>query len=448
MRFFKNRSSGAMFLIMEGIVFTMIVNLYNPFIQMFAKRMGAGNIHIALLNAMPQLVAVFVLIPFGILIERANRKKRTVLILLLINSLFYAAIAFVPAIPHQGKVMAYVILIGLMNWPGALYLATWQSYFADNFKGSYANRIYSLRSKYGTFFGLVTVLVTGLLLTEIPGSDAERLFLYQIFYGVCFAMTLLQLFLFSRVGGQQERNGQEQPVQIDSAHQSDLAGGDLQQTPAARQTRIFGREDFAGMFANKPFLVFCLCGFVFHLFWQMGWPLYFIYNANYAYLNEFQLSLISIAAGLTQFLSYSSWNRLIERKGTKLAIVIGTVGLAVNPFFFTTLLSFPVILLINVFVGVSIAGFTLTLFLSLLETLPAGNKTVYISVFNTLTSITGFVAPLIGVWIYNHTNIYTAIGIIGIFRTLASLLYVVRWWKGRSSGAGGYAAHTADSAEG
>lgn len=35
MRFLKNRNSGAMFLILEGIVFTMIINIYNPFIQMF-----------------------------------------------------------------------------------------------------------------------------------------------------------------------------------------------------------------------------------------------------------------------------------------------------------------------------------------------------------------------------------------------------------------------------
>jgi hypothetical protein len=63
MRLFKNRNSRAMFLILEGIVYTMVLNLYNPFIQMFAKRMGAQNIHIALLNAIPPLVAVFILIP-------------------------------------------------------------------------------------------------------------------------------------------------------------------------------------------------------------------------------------------------------------------------------------------------------------------------------------------------------------------------------------------------
>ena len=74
MRFFRIRGSGNV-LIMEGIVYTTVFYLYNPFIQMFI-RMGGGNIHTALLNALPPLAALY---PdtVGILIERINRKKQT-----------------------------------------------------------------------------------------------------------------------------------------------------------------------------------------------------------------------------------------------------------------------------------------------------------------------------------------------------------------------------------
>lgn len=453
MRFFKNRDKGAMFLILEGIAFTMVVNLYNPFIQMFAKRMGAGNFYIALLSAAPPLVAIFVLIPFGILIERINRKKRTVLVLLFINSLFYAAITFVPVIPHQAKVLAYVILIGLMNCPGSLYLTTWQSYFADNFKGSYANRVYSIRSKYSTFFGLVTVLVTGLLLTTVPKSDGERLFLYQVFYGVCFVLTLVQLFFFSRVNGQQEhpevQPGSDSGSAVSDTVQSqsgelphkaayDKAAAIAELCTPVKPSRVFGKANFAEMLSNKPFLIFCLCGFVFHLSWQMGWPLFFIYNANYAGLNEFQFSLVSLSAGFTQFLSYSMWNKMIDKKGSSLAIVLGAAGLALNPLFFITLQSFTVIVLVNIYSGIVGAGFSLALFCGLLETLPSEKKTVYISVFNTLTNITGFIAPFIGIWIYNQTNIFWAMGLVCLFRLIAVLFYIIRWWSSRRGEIGGH----------
>lgn len=415
MRLFKNRDLAAMFLILEGIVFAMIVNLYNPFIQMFAKRMGGADIHTALLNAAPPLVAIFVLIPCGILIERINRKKQTVILLLGIVSVFYAAIALVPALPHEIKVMAYVVLIGLMNWPGALYITTWQSYFADNFSGSYANRVYSVRSKFSSLFGLVTVLVTGIMLTSIPKSDEERLLLYQIFYGVCFALTLLQILLFSRVRGKRTRNNENT----------------AKNTVAVKQPGIFSRENFSGMLKNRPFIIFCLCGFAFHFAWQMAWPIFFIYNTDYAHLNEFQLSMANVASGLTQFLSFSLWNRLIDKKGSDLIVIIGALGIAISPLMHVTLVSYTVIVIANLVTGVFLAGFNLALFLSLLGTLPKNKKTVYISVFNTIVSITGFISPLVGIFIYNRSSIFFTMGLAGVLRLTGAMLYFLRWRRGK-----------------
>jgi len=45
-----------------------------------------------------------------------------------------------------------------------------------------------------------------------------------------------------------------------------------------------------------------------------------------------------------------------------------------------------------------------------------------------LTSITGFIAPIVGVKIYNLTDIYTSMLIVALLRFFATLLYVVRWW--------------------
>ncbi|HEX2946705.1 MAG TPA: MFS transporter [Clostridia bacterium] len=410
MKLFRNRDT-AMFLILEGIVYTMVINLYNPFIQMFEKRMGGNDFHTALLNAIPPLVAIFVLIPFGIIIEKINRKKQTIIILLAVLSIFYAAIAFVPFIPHQVKVLVYVALIGLLNFPGSLYLTTWQSYFADNFKGSYASRIYTQRSKYSSLFGLFTVLLTGLLLTVIPKSDEERLMLYQLFYGLCFVLTLLQLFFFSKVDGR--------PEPVDGL-------------PSDIPSQKITREDLKGIFRNRKFLIFGLCGFVFHLSWQMAWPLFFIYNTDYARLNEFQLGLISVAAGLTMFLSYSFWNKWMEKKGSSFILIFGTLGLSLNPLAYATMLNFSGIIILNLCSGFAMAGFNLSIFCNLLECLPEEKKTVYISVFNTITNITGFIAPFIGIWLYNRTNIFIAMALTGGFRLFATGLYFIKWRRERA----------------
>lgn len=393
---------------MEGIAYTVVLNLYNPFIQMFAKRMGAQNIHIALLNSMPPLMAVFVLIPFGILIEKINRKKKTTIFMIALVSLFYLAIAFVPLLPDRMKVITYVALIGLMNWPGSLYLATWQSFFADIFSGSETNRVYSLRSKYGGLFGLLTVLATGIALTEIPKTDGQRLMIYQLFYFICFLISLLQIYYLSRI--------RELPESLSTG-----------KVPS--QMASFGKDDVKEMFMNKGFMIYCACVFVFHITWQMGWPLFFIYNVDYAKLNEFQLGIINVASGLTQSLTFPLWNRLIEKKGSRAIIIFGTLGLAMNPLFYFRLFGFYYIIMVNVFSGIAGACFTLSLFSGLIEMLPPAKKTVYTSVFNTFINISGFISPLIGVWIYNFMSIYHTMVLIGVLRLSASGLFAFRWWS-------------------
>ncbi len=411
MKRLRNRDLAAMFIILEGIVYTTVFNLYNPFIQMFAKRMGGNDLHTALLNAAPPLVAIFILIPFGMLIERINKKKRTILVLLSIVSVFYVAISLVPQIPHESKVFVYVILIGFMNAPGSLYLTTWQSYFADNFKGTYASRVYTVRSKYSSLFGLLTVLGTGLMLTYIPESDGERLVLYQIFYGLCFALTLVQIFFFSRVRGRTDRH----PT---------IKG---KEPAAAKPSRVLSMDTFATMIRNKPFVILCICGFVFHFTWQMTWPMFFIYNTDYVHLNELQLAILSFASGIAQFLSFSLWNKFLDKRGNGLGIFVSAVGIALSPLPYVTLMSFPVLVMANIFTGVALAGLNLTLFLNLLDTLPKDNKTIHISLFNTLTNITGFVAPMVGLWIYRQTNIFLAMGISTTARLIASMGYFLRW---------------------
>lgn len=409
MRFFDRYDKNALFIIFEGIAFTAVLNLYNPFVQMFAKRMGANDLHIALINSLPPLVAIFVLIPCGFLIERINRKKQTTMLLIFLNSLFYAGIAFVPFIPDRLKVLIYVVLIGLMNMPGSLYQTTWQSFFADTFSGSQANRVYSLRSKYGALIGLLVALVTGWILTNIPKTEGERLVIYQVFYGICFAISLLQLYFLSKVGG-------------DRAPESVGAG---------RQPVSLKLGDFKEVFANKGFMVYCLCGLFFQFTWQMGWPLFFLYNADYAKLNEFQLGLVNVVSGLASFLSFSVWNRLLEKYGSRKMIIFGVLGLALNPLFYTVQMSFFAIMVVNMLAGIGGAGFALVLFCGLLETLPESKKTVYISVFNTMINVSGFISPLIGIWLYGRMGIYSAMFVVGVLRLLALLAYVFRWWWGR-----------------
>jgi predicted MFS family arabinose efflux permease len=117
----------------------------------------------------------------------------------------------------------------------------------------------------------------------------------------------------------------------------------------------------------------------------------------------------------------------MDKKGSSFILILGTLGLSLNSLAYAASLNFTGIILMSLCAGFASAGFNLALFCNLLETLPSEKKTVYISAFNTITNITGFIAPFIGVFIYNRTNIYIAMGMNGVFRLVATGMYFIKW---------------------
>lgn len=406
----SNYEKTALFVILEGIAAAVILNLYNPFTQIFSKRLGATDLHIALINSFPQLVAIIVLIPCSLVIERIRDKKKATCILIIMNSAFYAFIAFVPFLPEGLRLNAYVLLIGLMNWPGSLYTTTWQSFFSYTFSGNEASSIYSLRSKYSAFFGLLAALITGLAISWAPWGGNNKIIVYQFIYAICFGIALLQVLFLSMV-----KDNTSISVNTESSKVS------------------FRLKDFKEILSNRDFTTYSLCSFAFHISWHMGWPLFFIYHVDYVKANEFQLGLISVVAGLASFLSYSLWNSMAEKRGSSLVIVFGALGLAANPFMYILTRNIYWVLAINVVTGLAMAAFNLSLFCNLIELLPENKKTIYISFFNTFIYISGCISPLIGIWIYGHIGIIKTFETVGFLRIIAASLLFIRWVKGRKN---------------
>ncbi len=163
----------------------------------------------------------------------------------------------------------------------------------------------------------------------------------------------------------------------------------------------------------------------------MGWPLFFIYQVDVVGINEAWLSYVNVAVGFAGVLTYSLWGKAIEKKGSRLIIIAGTIGLAVNALTIILVQSRYLLLLQSTITGLTFSAFTLAIFGNLIEVVPQKNKTINIAMYTTLINISQLVSPLIGVWLYKHTSIYIALACVGIFRLTASMLFVIRYFKGR-----------------
>ena len=65
------------YFITNGILFTLVVNLYKPFAQKFLYRLGGSETHVSLYNSLPGLIALFGIIPGVLYMCKAMSKKKT-----------------------------------------------------------------------------------------------------------------------------------------------------------------------------------------------------------------------------------------------------------------------------------------------------------------------------------------------------------------------------------
>ncbi len=399
----NNRNS--LMFIFEGIMIIVIQNIANPFFSMFGKRLGAGDYEIGLLSSLPALIGVLAVIPGALISQKYSNKKKMIIMFILSAGIMYPLAALTPY--TGGKhVYLYILTVSLINLPISIYTILWQSYFSDVIPTDRRNNTYARRSKFSNLFGMTSLTLSGFILAYIPGNNSQRITIYQIFFFTAFILAMLQAWFMSRV---------------------------VYTSPPLPKTRIKPllqlKESIKIIRNNKPFKSFILTAFIFHVTWQMAWPLFFIYQVNFLNANEAWIGYLNVGTGLAGVLTYMIWSRMIEKKGAKFVIIIGAFGLALNPLLLVMSKTLLMALVCSISVGLVFSAFQLALFENLMDTVPQQNKTLNIAIYATFINLSNFISPMIGVWIYKHSSIFFAMTLTCILRLVATFLFYIQYRK-------------------
>ncbi|HEY5583567.1 MAG TPA: MFS transporter [Ruminiclostridium sp.] len=400
-------SKNAMFFTFEGAVGAIILNLANPFFLMFARRMGADDYQIGLITSLPALVGILALIPGSILIDKSENKKKIVSFLILFFGIMYPLAALTPFMGNY-KVSIFITVLALMNWPFSVFNISWQSFFSDVMSSRF-NSAFAKRTRAATIVGTLTSLVAGLLLSYIPKNNSERIMMYQLFFFLSFILAIVQSWLLRRVSAP--------PILKDEKDKT--------------SNLILIKECLNNLVVYKEFRIFVILAFIFHVSWQMGWPLFFIYQVDVVGINEAWLSYVNVAVGFAGIITYPFWGRAIEKKGSRLILIIGAFGLSLNAISIIFVTTKYMLLIQSTLTGLFFSAFILAIFGNLVEVLPQKNKTINIAMYTTLINISQLVSPLVGVWLYKQTSIRFALGFSGVLRFLATMLFVIKYIRSR-----------------
>lgn len=395
-RFTDINSQNMYYYLINGILFTLVVNLYKPFAQKLLYRLGGVETHVSLYNSLPGLIALFGIIPGVLYMCKATSKKKTLSGIFLLSRFFILLYAFVPFLPGHLQPITFVLITALMNFPEAVSATALQSFTADVFGERERARAITSKNKYTTFANLLSLILLSQILNVFGTTNEKAILIYQWFFVIAFIIGLIEIFTFRR----------------------------LKETTQNPQTCIDLRQSLKEVFSNKTYLKFLACSLTFHLGWQMGWPLFGIYQIEYLMADETWITILSVTSSIVMLFSFGYWSRTIEKKGNRYTAAFATLGMAATPVLYVFSHNLIVLTLSGLIMGFFTAGTTTVLLTYLLEVSPEKNRIMYVSVHATLTSVTLFIGPLIGNMVLKSSDIYIALLVTAFMRFIGSLTFM------------------------
>jgi len=382
--------------IMYGLLFDTVNNLWRPFSAVFLQRLGGGELEIALLSSLPGAVGALVLLPGAMLFRRFSDRKRATATFILISRALLLGIALVPMLPPVIRPLLFVILVAIMNCPDALSQTSLQSFLGTVFSGNTRGQAIALRAKFGQAVVPVVTIATGLIITFIPRSDAQRMILYQIFFVMAFLFGLLEVMVFRRFK--------------------------VAQAPPDTAATTSDWALIPVIIKDKKFLAFFIPALIFIFTWQAGWPLVAIHQVMVIQATELWFAIFALASGVAAFASGGMWQRLLRKRGNNSVFVVAAFLLAVNMFFFPITPNVQLMAILSFFTGFSSVGINAAILNGVLEATPDENRMIYLAFYNTATNISLFIAPFFAHTLFAWIGNRNAMFIVGFMRFGATII--------------------------
>ncbi len=397
-----NNNDNMKYYALNGILFTLVSVLSRGYAIKFLDRLGGGDLHYSLYNALPGFIAIFTTIPGILMIQKGRSKKRTLGIFFYLSRALPLLLAAVPFLERQWQPLFFVLIYGFMNFPESISATSLQDYTADVFSHRERADALSVRNQLSQIAQISISILAGIILS-LSSDNQVVIYIYQGFILISFFIGLKEISYMKKL------TTREVPVE------------------KVKKTSPKFKATVKGVFKQKDFSLFLVCSLVFHFGWQMGWPLFNVYQIKYLGANEMWLTVINVISSLFTVVSFTYWKKLIKKYDYKLAVTFAAFGMGLTPILYMLSPNLTIITLMQPMTGFFSAGVTVAILGSLLASTSSEHRTMSVAIHATLTSVTLAVSPLFGTYVQGIFGIDGAMVGSASIRILGSLFFLYRF---------------------
>jgi hypothetical protein len=355
-----------------------------PFLPVFLTRLGATNLQVGLLTAMPGVTGLFL----AIFIGRFLQGQRNIVPWFSASRLLvvscYAATGLAPFLVPEEYLVVTILAIWAMATIPQTALTVCFSVVMNSVAGP-AHR-YDLMSRRWSILGLtnaVTVAIAGQVL-ELFGFPIN----YQVVFLGLSLGGLLSYAYSSRI--KLEENEPPPPL-------------------PGRTLRQRAKEYFRLVSAYPSFIQFSSRRFVYQFGILLATPLFPLYYVRVVEANDAWIGFFNTAQTACLLVGYFMWPRQSRLRGPRFVLLASTLGLAFFPALVAQTTSTGLIAIFAALAGIFQGGLDLVFFDELMKTVPIDYSATFVALAQSLTFLASILAPMVGTWLSDQVGLSTAL---------------------------------------
>ena len=379
-----------------------LISAGSTFLPVFLARLGASNLQVSLLVALPSLTGVLLAIPLGGLIQTRRNIIPWYSRGRLGGQLGYVAIAGASFVLPPHLVVPGVLAI----WAVVTVFSTVTSIsFAVVMDATAGTRgRYELMSRRWSILGLmsgISLEIVGQLLEVGEGQFPRN-------YQLVFAALGLLGFVAFRYGS--AIRVPDHPVASE----------------AAGRRPMFRLNEMVARVRSQPaFLRFTLRRFIYQTGASLAVPLVPLFYVRVLGAPDAWIGLVGTAQAFMLLIGYAVWRRASRRRGSRWVLVWATFGSAVVPAVLAVTPSIEFAAVIMGLGAVASAGTSLAMFDQMMATVPKGYGVTFTSFDTTLVYLAGAFSPLLAAFLADRIGIAMALVVASGVSLLGAVLFAL-----------------------
>ncbi len=350
-----------------------------PYLPVFLTRLGASNLAIGLLAALPAMSGLLFGLPVGRFLQSRRQVVPSFAVsrLLLLSS--YALIGLIPVFFTNYRVEIIIALWALATIP-QVFVNICFTLVMGGVAGPEGR--YYLMSRRWSILGLTTAVTVAL-----AGQVLDRIAFplnYEIVFVLLSLGALVSFYYSSHI------------VLPDQVAPPPAEPGALRKRISEALNHVRGYP----LFVRQTISVF-----VFRLGLSLALPLFPLYYVRNLNVSDASIGWINTVQGSVLIVAYFFWSRISRNLGARFALLTTTLGLALYPLMVALTTSVEGVIMLAGFAGIFQAGIDLVFFDALVSSLPNESSPTFVGIYQTTGNLALFLGPLIGTLLANQITI-------------------------------------------